>query len=140
MIQTGTREIGGYSYSVSQLGAGEGRRILIKLTKMLGPSLGHLLAIADGKLDQSIAGALYELSSNVSDGDFTDLCRTFGERTEVEIDGKPHKLDLQMQELHFAGAYGDLLKWLGFCLELNYKDFFAALREINPKSESPQKG
>lgn len=126
MIETVPKTIDGVQYKLHQLGARDGRHMLVRLTKVLGPSLGRLAEIDKDRLSEAIAGALYELSAHVTEADLDWICEVFGKRTEVELEGgKLMVLDLEAQELHFAGAFGSMIKWLGACLEVNFADFFA---------------
>ena len=129
MIESEKKTIDGDTYTIHQLGAGEGRKMLVRLTKVLGPSLGRLAEVQgekDPNLSEAIATAIYELSSHLTEADLDWACEVFGKRTELELEGgKIQVLDLELQELHFAGRFGSMLKWLGACLEVNFRDFFA---------------
>lgn len=125
MIETIPKTIEGHSYRLHQLGAKDGRHMLVRLTKVLGPSLGRLADADRSRLSESIAQAIYELSVHMTEEDLDWVCETFGKRTELELEGGALKvLDLELQELHFAGRYGAMVKWLGACLEVNFQDFF----------------
>lgn len=126
MIKTETTTIDGDRYSVAQLGAREGRRILVKLTRLFGPALGRLVA-GGPQTGEAISEAIAEFSAGATEADLEDLCRTFGQSTELEVEGKPLLLDIDMQELHFAGRYAAMFSWLAFCLKVNYSDFFDSL-------------
>ncbi len=136
MLKTEERLIGRYVYRVSQLGFTAGRQMLVRLTKALGPVLARMLegaSLATGKLSvsgmstASVAGALYELAERLTEADLEYACAVFGMQTVVVIDGRTPQLDKAFQELHFAGAYDEMIKWLGFCLEVNYSGFTSAL-------------
>ena len=137
MIETVAKEIDGQTYHLHQLGAKDGRHMLVRLTKVLGPSLGRLAEISlpekgerlppGGRksLGEAVAGALFELSATITEADLDWICQTFGGRTEVDLEGgKRILLDLEAQELHFAGRFGTMIRWLGACLEVNFRDFF----------------
>lgn len=132
MIKTDTTTIDGYRYSVAQLGSSEGRRILVKLTRLLGPALGRLVG-GEGRPSDAVSEAIAEFSAGANEDDLEDLCRTFGQSTELDVDGKPMLLNLDMQELHFAGRYGAMFQWLGFCLRVNYADFFVSVEAARDK-------
>jgi hypothetical protein len=128
------KEIGGRRYYVTQLGAKKGRQALARLVKVLGPVMAHVVSDAKpGAAMRSISGdalkgALLELSERISEADLTYFCETFGEYTEVELEGgKRPRLTMEMQDLHFAGKYGEMLQWLAFAAEVNFADFFGAL-------------
>lgn len=133
MIETVPKEIDGTTYHLHTLGARDGRHMLVRLTKVLGPSVGRLAeSTVDPKgqggkgLAEAVAGAIYELSEHLSEADLDWICEKFGNRTEIDQEGgKRHLLDLELQELHFAGRFGTMIKWLAACLEVNFADFFA---------------
>jgi hypothetical protein len=125
VIETIKREIEGHTYHLHQLGAKQGRQMLVRLTKVLGPSLGRLAELDQERLSEGVAGAIYELSDHLTEADLDWVCETFGKRTDLELEGgKTILLDLEAQELHFAGRYGAMVRWLGACLEVNFRDFF----------------
>jgi CYTH domain-containing protein len=138
MLQTKTKTIGNHSYTVRQLGASEGRKMLMRLIKVLGPVLSTLLTGEGGKAKvkgwsfletplADIGKALLTFSDRISEQDLEYLCATLGMATEVHFpDGKTRPLTLEEQELHFAGRYSDMFRWLGFALEANYSDFFGS--------------
>ncbi len=129
MISTSERAIGKHVYLVTQLGFAKSRQVFARLTKMIGPALAELLASGDG---QAKAGAaLAALCQQVSESDLEYLCDVFADTTLVKMpDGKKARLDAQAQELIFGGAIADCFKWLAFCLEANYADFFGEFRSL----------
>lgn len=128
-LETKSKQIGRYTYRVTQLPTSKGRRMLCLLTKAIGPVLGKL---ADGG-GKSIGIAFEELSERINEADLKELCEVFGESSEVELpDGRRPRLMPEFQEMHFAGQFGELFEWLRFCVEVNYSDFFAlAMRGVS---------
>jgi hypothetical protein len=127
-LETKSKRIGRCEYQVTQLGFKAGRAAMVRLTKVLGPIFGRLLDGSDGKSvsAQGVAGALYELSERLSEDDLSYLCELFGDKTiAVMDDGRRPSLVPKFMEEHFAGHYGEMIKWLVFCLEVNYGDFIA---------------
>ena len=132
MLKQEARTIGNTTYRVRLLATSEGRPILVRLTKLLGPSFGTLLAGMKGTslLDagnDAVAWAVKDLSERVTDDDLAVLCEVFGSASEVQIGDKVLPLSKEFQELHFAGKYGEMMRWIGFCVELNYADFLDGL-------------
>jgi hypothetical protein len=139
MFQTKDRIIGDNTYRVTQLPTGEGRRILVKLVKVIGPAISVMVEeLGDGKdaptiLDSemsSVGEAIRLFLDRVEQTDLDDLVTTFGRFTVVLIGDKVLPLSLEMQELHFSGKYLEMFKWLAFCLEWNYSDFFASSKIV----------
>lgn len=126
MLQTQSRKIGDRTYHVTQLAAEPGQRLFFQLIKLAGPSIAALLREWDAKeisID-TVGGALTELTSMLTYAQFRDFVDTFTAVTAVEgADGARVPLD-KMKTLAFAGDYGGLCRWLGFCLEVNFASFF----------------
>jgi hypothetical protein len=143
MLKSQSRVIGNHTYKVRQLGASEGRKMLVRLVKVLGPVLAALLRATKGqklppaKVEETpeptapeateapAEAPLEVFCSRLSEVDLDYLVSTLGPCTEVILpDGRVQALTLDVQEMHFAGSYGEMFKWLGFALEVNYSDFF----------------
>jgi hypothetical protein len=145
MLETEDREICGRRYYVTTLPAKKGRAVLVRLTKVLGPVFGQLVSgdapatakhkaasaerIAAQINGASIARALAELAGRLSEADLDWLCETLGESTEVQTyDGageeRRQRLTAGEQQFHFAGKFLEMFSWLGFALEVNFRDFF----------------
>jgi hypothetical protein len=123
-LKTLEREIDGNLYYVTQLGFSQGREVMVRLSKLLGPAFGRLNG------EGGAVAAMGELAAAVTEADLVHLCRVFGTSTEVQIEGKRPRLTEQIQELHFAGRYDTMLKWLWFAIEVNYGGFFDSVRRI----------
>lgn len=151
-LRTESRLLGNHRYSVTTCPASEGRRILVKLLKLLGPTLAPILSGVDTKglraratigtgetgepvgwsvLDmegKTLAEALQEFSSRLSSELVEDLAATFGACSEVHLGGeRALQLTLETQEEHFSGNYSEFTKWIAFALEVNFKDFLGVL-------------
>lgn len=133
MRRTETREIGGTTYSVTQLGWDDGQRLFFNLAKLAGPSVAALLrewqgAVgADGKpkLDsETVSAALTEFLQSLSYPMFRDFVDTFVKVTKVHGENDKTAPLADMKAIAFAGDYASLCRWLGFCLEVNYSSFF----------------
>jgi len=126
MLKSDTREIGGKRYCVTQLAAEPGQRLFFQLAKLIGPSVAALLREWQGKevTPDTVAAALSEFVQTLTYAQFRDFVDTFMGSTDVlGEDDKRVKL-LSMKALAFAGDYGSLMKWVAFCLEVNYASFF----------------
>ncbi len=113
------REIDGRTYRVLPIPFGKGRALLVRVLQLLRP----LLASSGG------GEALASLIGELNDADLKLFAEAFGNASFV-ADGQGNWMPLvpQNQELHFAGRYGEFLRWLTFCLEVNYGSFFAGLK------------
>lgn len=135
MIESVRKTIDGQEYVIHQLGARAGRAMLVRLTKMLGPAMGHLATIDASEMTAALTKSLVELSACVSVDDFEEVCRIFGERTEVSISGRLLQLDLDQQDLLFAGRYDRMFLWLRACIEVNYAPFLAMFTLAKKKGD-----
>jgi hypothetical protein len=137
MLKSQTREIGERTYCVTTLGSEDGQRLFFKLAKLVGPSVAALLRQWAGsigedgkpKLDvDTVSAALGEFMTQLSYGDFQDFVQSFAKSTDV-VDEKDTRVSLAklMKLGEFSGDYASFVKWLGFCLEVNFASFFAGM-------------
>lgn len=105
--QAQTREIDEFRYEVTPLGAIRGSQVFVRLLKVLGPVL-----------TSKDVSSLFE---NLSEEDMNYFRETFSPMTLVVGQGQLDKIF----DIHFAGRIMPMLKWLFFCLEVNFADFFA---------------
>ena len=116
------RTIGEFTYRVTQLDTLTGIDVATRLMTKFGA------ALREGKTDDTLqaVGALVEKLTSEEVKYYVNL---FAARTEViQPDGKePYLKDILA--VHFAGRYGDLVEWLQFCFEVNFRDFFVKVRE-----------
>jgi hypothetical protein len=128
------RVICGQTYRVTLLGALQGRTMLVRLIKTVGPALAAFiegLLNAKGGLTESLAlgsaDAIRDLALKLSDKDLADISDQLAHFTTVIVipnDTEP-QLDKILDE-HFAGRYDAYTQWLGFALEANFSSFFGA--------------
>lgn len=122
-----TRTIGDHEYEVSPLPAGVARKVFIRLFKALGPSLAS--ATRAGKNETEIAaGVLETLPNDLDEESFDFIAKSFGQYSKVNIDGAWKQLIPIVQDEHFAGSYGEMMKWLLFCVEVSFGNFFPGIR------------
>lgn len=105
LLKSESREIDGFTYEVTQLGAIKGSQVFVRVLRLLGP----MVKTKD-------VGSLF---ANLQEEDVKYLCDAFAPRTQV-MGVAP--LD-KCFDFHFAGRYMALVKWLVFCFELNFGDF-----------------
>jgi hypothetical protein len=132
-IEVKERQIGDYTYKVEQFGAKEGGKVLVRIAKILGVTVGGAVE-AGQKLDAAVIGKLLSgFTDSITEADYDWLCDTFANKTRVtggEYGAKEPKLK-DFFDSHFAGDYGDLALWLSFGFEANYGSFLDVVeREI----------
>jgi hypothetical protein len=156
MLKSEKTTINGVGYEVRQLPYSIGHKLMLRLTTAVGPVIADALAEApdidqDTPLEKiemreiapALSAALRGLAQHLSEEDFDFAVETLAEYTEIsKSKGKWVPLKQEM-EFHFAGNYGELLKWLGFALRVNYLNFSpgqsaigALLQSLGTKSKS----
>lgn len=121
-LEKKTTQIGEFAYEVTQLGAKDGNRVLMKIAKSVGP----LFVLAGGGASLNAAKAA-EAVAGLSEDDFAFVVDTLAKKTDVTLqDGKSPSLAV-IFDLHFAGRYEDELAWLEFAIEVNFGPFFRGL-------------
>lgn len=140
MREVKSKQIGkrGFTYTVSQFGAREGSRVLVRLMKILGSIAGaglqqvdkkSLATGSDGNVTLSLAAighAITDFADKIGEDDFDWLCEKFIPTTEVS--GGTYKQGIPLAtdgvfDLHFAGQYAEMGQWLLFAIEVNYASF-----------------
>ncbi len=124
-LQKQQRDIDGTTYEVTPLPTSIGLKALVRLLHIMSPVLAA--AAKDGSNQDKVGGMLAALPTALSEGDLEYFTSIFGAQSKYQ-DG-PNWIPLlkQNQELHFAGKYGELFRWLVFCVEVNYKNFFVGI-------------
>lgn len=119
-LGTSKRTIGKHEYAVTIFPAGHGLELLIELKNALGDSAGSLFG-------QNVEGMIAKIGGSYSKSEIRDLVQRLLDLTFVGSSTEP----LGKKEIfdnHFAGQYGQLMKVLGFVIEVNYSDFFDELK------------
>jgi hypothetical protein len=142
MIKQEIRTIGSHRYRITQLGSSQGLKLLVRLFRALGPAIGAALkgmgdqsvkaskALAD--LPVSVIGdSVTTLAAYLTEDELENLANLMADHTELHKGGDKWIPLAQEKEIHFAGHYASLLKWLWACLGVNYSDFFDGPLTIN---------
>lgn len=130
-LEPETREIGGYRYTYTPLGAKRGMRLFTQLAQRLGGSIG---AAVGGAGDATAMGgrAIGTLCAQLDPDFLEQVIETLAAQTKVELPGNdgPKLVDLKgVLDLHFAQRLMDQFGWLEFCLETQYTDFLGWLKQ-----------
>lgn len=113
-------------YKVTQFGALEGQRVLLRLSKMIGPAIGRAANGPNANVEVGVV--LEEAFSSLDDAMVEELAERLARATTFTEDGKAWKpLDKHYDDF-FAGNYVELMRWFRGALEVNYKDFLAELK------------
>jgi len=121
--------IDGHEYKLHQLGALEGRRIWLKLIRVLAAPIRDLASA--GKLNESsIATALAAVVENLDEFTAEEMYVALGRSCEVKVMGNEGerwpKLEASVFDEHFAGRYLAMSQWLGESVVFNFASFFDA--------------
>lgn len=142
-LKTGEKEINGVTFVVSQLGALEGSKTLLKLTKAVGPAIGTVArAVMAGAQGTEVLNAVLSSLQSLPENEFEALVKTFAASTKVKrpftAGGKTidQKLVDCIDDV-LGGDYESLIAWLIFAVSVNYADFFAVAIRTMGKGEPP---
>lgn len=126
-----SKQIGSYTYTVTQLDALRGRRAAVRLGNILGIAGSAAGDANSGELGGTLATAIGKVLERLTEEQFDYFCDLFAEQTTVS--GPDYKGQPQLSEVfatHFADRYGDMIQWFAFCLEVNFKSFIGGLRPL----------
>jgi hypothetical protein len=143
MRKTETREIGGHTYEIQQLGARKGNEVLERVMAFLAGPLGEVVkglgtkeatlqAVGDLSGD-ALAGALKDAAGRLDGGQLNWVVDQLApsiklvspENSEIKISLGGAKWDDQ-----FAGAYKDQLSLVGEAFAVNFSDFLPSLASL----------
>lgn len=114
------KQIGAYTYKVTQLDAIRGRRAAVRLGKVIAPALD-----ADSISVDSIGKMLAKALGSLTEDDFDYFCDLLSAQTSVKgpgFKGEPQLADVFAT--HFADRYADMVQWLAFALKVQFGSFF----------------
>ena len=137
MLNTESRQIGAYTYEVTQMPGRQAFRVFTRLTKMIGPALAELLGKGGGDMKQlldtnvgTLVPALTVFCDSLSEQEVDALIDTFSEHTKVKGPNISKAAPMsEMFDVVFAGQPGNIIAWLAFSIEVNYRDFLGGLQQ-----------
>lgn len=109
------------SFEVSALGAWEQLSIIGALGEVIGPVLGSY--------QQSPQAAIASLCMQFKKPEFKDTLKLFAKNTRIKQNGSLMVLD-SCFDMYFSSRMDLMLKWLMFCLEVNFGSFLGGLEKI----------
>lgn len=132
--ETKQKTIGEHTYETEQLHMVDAKRVLLLLTKKLGPGLGKLLAAKLGGSvvsSNALSEGITQLVEGVDEKSIEALQETFGKASKVVFDdGRMPVMTIQFQNTHFYGGnMVEFFEWIAWCIEVNYQDFFNKLAQ-----------
>ena len=134
-IEALERRIGAHTYRVTHLPSKKGRSMLVRLVKMAGPGLGSFVggvgrasggaSNTETALALGVGEALHDISARL---DEHELAAVMDELALYTVVVQSAEVELRLSDIfddHFAGRYDEMLAWARFCLEVNFRSFFA---------------
>lgn len=140
--KTATRQIGEHRFRVKQMKVRKAHRVMTRIIKVIGPSLGTLGDELDAKpgggngsgglgalFAGGISDAISKLTENLGEDDINWLVDELqaGVEREAEMEGSFVPMTADLWDDTFAGALLDEFKLIAFVLEHNYSSFFSEL-------------
>jgi len=145
MLVPEEKEIDGRRFSYTPLMVKPARKLFNELVKRFGPSVGGAISsiqsditdvkedTSDGDLVKAIAGALGTgvtgLSQALDPTFHEQLVVDLGRNTMVEESEGMVPLTADQREKIFGGKMATELKWIAFCLGVQFSDFLDLLKE-----------
>lgn len=125
-----TKIIDGDEYTVGQLPATQSLMVLGDLAKMIAPALGaaseDLGSLMDSDSSSSTVASIVQMLTNNLDNDkIQKIVLLFAKNTLI------NKKPADNIDFHFQGRLMTMLKWIRFCLEVNYEDFLPAITALS---------
>jgi len=118
-----TVNIEGFTYELSQMGAVEGRALVLLFLKLLG-RFAPLLAKGAGALDADALDAIGTAINTVDAKELEPLWDAFSRHAQVRSkDGKTRQVVSEVFDEHFAGEYFAMMKFFIESAKLNFGDF-----------------
>lgn len=111
--------IDGHDYKITMLGAVQGRKLWLKLLNVLAAPLAAL-AQAPQLDEQAGAAALSAAIKALDEGTLEEMYALFGARCEVRVGERSPLLEEAIFDMHFAGRYMAMTKWLWECISFNF--------------------
>ena len=149
MLEIQERTIDGIDFRYNPMMAKPARRMLVGLIRRFGGSMASGLEtlgkedlsnvdekmdmlVVLGRLTGSIAGVIREITFNLDEDYYEKLTDTLGARSEMRVtseDGQAAWMTMNndLRNLEFGNRLLLEAKWVAFCLEAQYEDFFGLL-------------
>ncbi len=124
------RTFRGKTYKVELLNTLDGQDMLVTIAKFGGPGLDAFI-LGGAQIEATPVSVMLGVASELMKGLSKDLLRevvgTFAKCTKVvdegDASGNDALLSVTIKTTAFQGDYGSMVKWLAFCLEVNYASF-----------------
>ena len=145
MLEVKEKTIDGHDFKYHPLMATPARELLDKLIRMFGPSIAAAVEGLDsaeidvnmnvtsilGSAMGSVGGSVRELSEALQPAFHHKLVEDLGSHTQWRNEeGNYVPLKKELREVLFATNLLTEFKWLAFCLEVQFSDFFGLFQTL----------
>ena len=134
-------EIDGETFRLTILRYKDARRVFMLLSRTVGPALAQAMDQAESletfQKSQGFGGlakAAERLIRDMTESDLEELFEVFGRSCVVVRGDKALPMNDTNQNRVFSGRLMLSFKWLWWCIEENFSDFFDALK---PQGDAP---
>jgi hypothetical protein len=144
MREAEIRTVGEHTYELRPLATSAMLRLMARLTKILGPSLGLVENLEQLKDVANIGHLLADLAAHLDEDSVLGVCNVLATHTNI-VDGEK-RLPLggggvgAQWEVHFQGDPVGLFQWLGTALEVNFGPLAAWLAAASKKAKEAAPG
>jgi hypothetical protein len=142
MRETQTKVIDGHTYQVQMLPGTKTWKLILRLSKMVGPSLGKMIDSTDGNIGQLLESNIKDvfigeaITALVERMDEADVEITIQQLAECTlVNNKPLK---PIFDLHFQGDGIGVVKWLMFAIKANIGPF--SIGQAKEQSDQSEQG
>jgi len=140
MYRENIYEIDDKKFKIRVLGSDDGRALMLKIIKLLGPAMVPFINQQDdGKssknlLDQdfgkTVGPAIEKLCMSLNENDYKKMVEALASKTQMQInEGEWVQLN-KVRDMAFAGNYDLEMKWLLAALKENYGSFLGGFSGI----------
>ena len=114
-------------YKLTALDAVTGRRIYLRLVKILAPGLAKLPTLKDADSTDKLLAVVVGSLDQIDEATLDAFCDAFGQCTELIVDDKTRvTLSGPAFGEHFCGRYAAMTQWLLESIKVNkFIDFLA---------------
>jgi hypothetical protein len=122
MLKTKRVTVDGEEYELTQLGAVEGRRLWLRLLRVITGPIKELAA-SPALDERSFTLAVALVVEHLDDETAEALYAAFSKTARVRQGERWPTLEGAIFDIHFAGRYLSMTKWLAECVLFNFADF-----------------
>lgn len=128
MRETRSITIKNTPFTITQLGAMTGRKVLLRAVRLIAP------VVRSGANRENVEAVIEAVLSNIEEADFDFMCDAFSGATSMKkmtTAKMPMLVDVPFNfDEHFAGNYTAMFEWLTAHIKLNFESFLVEIGEM----------